>query len=867
MRSHRGLSAVVGTVFLVAVVLGALSYVSYSLDVMGNFSESLIAEESRQKDKQTEAFEVSTIDVTTANKLDGIVKNTGEIPVELKTLYIDEQGVNDVVQKFTLNEAIAPGNTVNLIDLVDFDIDPTKGYNMKVVSGRGEVNAFFVNSPSTENLQMYISAIPEYVPTSFTTTVLYSVVNNMSNGNVLYNVTPDLTMTDEIGTSVGNIRNGPTPNSYPTLNPGDIATFEYSVQLSGEVDDMVSFNATVLNGIPSNWAYTEASIQEVEEATQAGTSIESVGLASEENNSIGILYFHDQTVLTPNGEYQMDAGDPSGSGSTGDVVTTTYEFITANMTAETDVIPGYWNASFAYYTHLVPKSVSDISGPSFAFSMQCEDCASTANNQIYDLTGNITSHDFVESGDPDLISSGGPHDQAYYEYDGDEYHYAEWDTNSQYLDEAWLDGETTTMIWVRVDSAENNDSYVPIIRWGDEDDGGDDEYEIAIGERDDSGDEGKVMFRYTAKDENDETECEGPLITYDKWIFIAGTADIPDEECHLYVAEIDDGEPSASYVDVNNANDKDDTVDIDDTQDIRIAADGRGDRSIVDVAMFMHWNDRMLSLSEIQDIYNVDYGPTGDAVSVDLLLEKTDDDGDTLPPGQGGTMFSQTITFPYADLSEDAEAENKRIDLSLPNDDYDKYSFANYTYYTSANQTFNEGERFKLSLSWASDDSSLPFYFRIDDSDSQFTQWKDSSYIQTPPVYPDDWPTFTSFDRTEDVIYRAQNSGPDGAYFTYAGTRLLVTTVDGTESWAGVVKEVNGVTVSTTQDSEYIPDQGMAEITFSPVSDPPQTNPSDGEIVPVGQYNAAVFLSGYDDEGEVFSRTINIGTVNIYDNP
>jgi len=465
-----------------------------------------------------------------------------------------------------------------------------------------------------------------------------------------------------------------------------------------------------------------------------------------------------------------------------------------------------------------------------------------------------------------LFSTGGPHDQAYYEYDGDEYHYAEWDSNSAYLDEAWLDGQTTTMVWVRVDSAETSDSYVPIIRWGDEDDSSDDEYEIAIGEKDDSGDIGKVMFRYTAKNESDETECAGPAITYDKWIFIAGTADIPGEECHLYVAEVDEGAPSSSYVDVNNADAQDDTVD---TGDIRIASSGEeggGQRSIIDVAMLMHWNDRMLSLSEIQDIYNVDYGPDGEAVTLDLLFEITDDDGNTIPAGQGGTMYDGTATFPYADLSEDAEIEDKRIDLSLDNDDYDKYSFSNFTLYTSANTTFAEGERFKFTASWAGNDGDLPFHFRFDDADSQFTVWEDSSYLQTPPAIPD-WPTFTSFDRTEDVQYLAQNSGPDGAYFTYQGTRLLVTSTDGTESWAGVVKTVNGVAVSADQDSEYIPDQGLAEITFSPVSDPPQISPSDGEIVPVGQYNAAVFLSGYDDEGEVFSRTINIGTVNIYDNP
>ena len=45
MKSHRGLSSVVGAVFLIAIVLGALSYLTYSLEIMGNFSESLIAEE------------------------------------------------------------------------------------------------------------------------------------------------------------------------------------------------------------------------------------------------------------------------------------------------------------------------------------------------------------------------------------------------------------------------------------------------------------------------------------------------------------------------------------------------------------------------------------------------------------------------------------------------------------------------------------------------------------------------------------------------------------------------------------------------------------------------------------------------------
>jgi len=37
MKSHRGLASVVGAVFLIAIVIGSLSYITYSLELMGSF--------------------------------------------------------------------------------------------------------------------------------------------------------------------------------------------------------------------------------------------------------------------------------------------------------------------------------------------------------------------------------------------------------------------------------------------------------------------------------------------------------------------------------------------------------------------------------------------------------------------------------------------------------------------------------------------------------------------------------------------------------------------------------------------------------------------------------------------------------------
>ena len=59
MRSHRGLSSVVGAVFLIAIIISSLTYISYSLETMGTFSEALITGEQRIRDKQGEAYEIT----------------------------------------------------------------------------------------------------------------------------------------------------------------------------------------------------------------------------------------------------------------------------------------------------------------------------------------------------------------------------------------------------------------------------------------------------------------------------------------------------------------------------------------------------------------------------------------------------------------------------------------------------------------------------------------------------------------------------------------------------------------------------------------------------------------------------------------
>jgi len=298
MKSHRGLSSVVGAVFLIAIVIGALSYITYSLETMGNFSESLIAEESRLKDKQREAFEITSMNITAGNKLDATIKNTGQIPLEIVTLWIDEQGVNDVVQKIPIKKTVAPGNSFNfLTEGIDVDALATKGYSLKLVSSRGEVQTFYLNSASQESLDIQLFALPDIIPTEFSTTILMTVINNMSNNNVLVNLTPNepLNCASE---SKCTSATGPFPPYYDLLEHGDTAIFRWAYQLNGNEDDTISFTGSLQNGVPGNTDSETVTIGVPEFADMTGQSIISLGFGQSEISD-DIFILHTETYGVP----------------------------------------------------------------------------------------------------------------------------------------------------------------------------------------------------------------------------------------------------------------------------------------------------------------------------------------------------------------------------------------------------------------------------------------------------------------------------------------------------------------------------------------------------------------------------------------
>lgn len=892
MKSRRGLSAVVGSVFLIAIVMGTLSYVSYTLDVMGNFSESMAVEEIRQEEKRQESYEVETIDIITGDKLGGTIKNSGDIPVEIATLYIDEQGVDDVVRKYTLDTAIAPGGTIDIQNLVDIDIDPTKGYNMKVISSRGEVDTFYVNSVSDQNVYMTLTASPTIIPSTFTTTLHYTVVNNMTNGNYLYNITPSMNDTGQIlvDASAGlttTYISGPEPASYDALGPGEVAVFTYVYQLvSDSAGDQAWFNATLSNANKGNEVLTGVTVQEVPLATESGSSLTSLSLTDTAGDLPDVLYFHLDNTLSPNSEYQMDGSSPNTGGITrglneGDGTLT---FITAEMIEDVTVPVGDFDLRLNYYSNIVPLGFPE---PSFAFMMDCFDCGdeweiSSAINRFDENKGFKTTDrsdenpDFSANGGAET-PGGGPDGDEYYHFDNGEYFRDDWsvDGGSEKAYTEIQSYDTTTALWLRIEPTGN--TYKGVVTWGcapGDDCDDEDTYYIAVVTG------GEIEFGYDddVQPSSIDVVCKtDDEYDDDTWYHVVVTRE--GGKCEIW---IDGGQ--TEYVTsgtVGGSGSGDIKV-----QRIDIGRDSDEEDWDGDIASFIHWNQNKLSSEQIEDLYYTNYG--NNATWFDLRIERVNAAGDTVI---GTPLVDETkVNVPFKDPSignyDDQGGDWISIDTSNStlqkfmgdaDEDDNEPIYGVVTVNMGTETTVLATERLRLTLDWNGyDEQNLPININWDR-----TGWSyplGSSHLETPQPDPA-WPTFLSFDHEEELTFKAFNDGPEGIWFVFSGTRLVLTTNDGLNSYAAVPQYVNYTTainpasthavISPTQDSMYIPDQHYAFIDFYPIQAPPaqDDSPCSECQVPSGQYNAALYLEGYDESGETFKKTINLGLVDITGNP
>src|SRR3989344_898485 len=90
----RGISSIVGTVFSIIALASVVTYVTYSLDILDDFNQSVLAKNEETLDRGKEKFDVlsATID---SNKFNITISNTGTLPIEITKMWVQNKSATD----------------------------------------------------------------------------------------------------------------------------------------------------------------------------------------------------------------------------------------------------------------------------------------------------------------------------------------------------------------------------------------------------------------------------------------------------------------------------------------------------------------------------------------------------------------------------------------------------------------------------------------------------------------------------------------------------------------------------------------------------------------------------------------------------
>jgi len=261
MKQRRGLSSIIGMVFFVIILASTLGYVTYTINLMGELNSSVIAKGAENVDKIKEDFEIVGVKID-GGKFNVTVQNTSPLPINFTRVWINNVTDNSwSPTQYDVKKIATPGAVLsNIGQDLSLQVLDTQAYSIKLVTQRGNSKEFFINSPSQEPLDIQLHAIPDTISRNFTTTILMTVRNNMSNNNMLLNLEPD-TLNVNPACSFPCVEvSGPEPTSYDSLKAGEMAIFEWVYRLDGIPPASWTFTGKLKNGFAGNTASDVANI-------------------------------------------------------------------------------------------------------------------------------------------------------------------------------------------------------------------------------------------------------------------------------------------------------------------------------------------------------------------------------------------------------------------------------------------------------------------------------------------------------------------------------------------------------------------------------------------------------------------------------
>jgi hypothetical protein len=814
MKERRALTTIVGGVFFLIVIITAASYLTYSMNLFESFSENVFAVEQERENRKKESFEISKLTIENSQiNLD--IHNSGDIPIFISRLWIENVTGVDEVFKFDLNSTIPSGHTSeDVLGFLPFVALETQHYNAKLVTDRGTTKEFSINA-STMPLHLQLFALPEEIPTNFKTTILLAVTNNSTQNTIYTNIQPVLNV---ISLGAIAVIEGPTPEPHPVLEKGETAIFEWSYRVTGNDGDKIRFEASILNGVPGNIVTKDVEIQEVVIAEQSRSLLKSDLLPSGFVPDDTLIFHKENTFAL--GERQMWSSPPEdNSGEVIDFASSNAIFYTNSDIDLTVNIPdGKWNATLRYISSPMPDSLMhtglDSETMSYHFESDLDSPLDTTTNTVMTLgTGsnrpqwNNTAHQGAGA----------------YEFSGNQYASIAINDNND-LDQA----PSTTSGWFYAYSS--GPTSTQMIYLG-QTSNSQKSYQIFLNQN------GQLVFQLDT----------GTIIT-----ICTSAVDYKDDSWHHFVAVMPSDNDCDLYVDggLKDSNINSGTGSITLQGGIFVGASDSvgtdGFNGLIDD--IIHWDDYALDESteqEITDLFNTNYGNSSHLLDFEIKI--VDSSGNDL--GLANKIITQTSSNPIPYSSDFGE-------YNVPVSDI--WGQFNLTAITTEERIIVPGERLMINMTYTPKNiGNLNMKMIIDDVD--VVSGLGNSFLQTPT--PDtSFPGFPIYDNSGKGAIIIFNSSPDDSWITYQSRIIFQDTVENS-SYGSFLNTDALASVRLDQDSPIMPSGTTSTFEF----DVPRSQP--GNIlstgIPDGQYIMYILLHGYDESGQSFIETSFVGNVNV----
>ncbi len=163
---------------MIIVITTAITYTTFSMNQITQLAETIGIKQTTDVERASEEFRIIQIR-TDGGKFNMTVQNTGNIPVHINRLWIENTTDSSwPISKFDLDYSLAPSNTTsNIGQNIDLFALDSQSYEIQLTSNRGNAKQLLVNTISDSSIFLRTTATPAVMPTTFQTTVTLEIIN------------------------------------------------------------------------------------------------------------------------------------------------------------------------------------------------------------------------------------------------------------------------------------------------------------------------------------------------------------------------------------------------------------------------------------------------------------------------------------------------------------------------------------------------------------------------------------------------------------------------------------------------------------------------------------------------------------------